>query len=701
MNDELHAHCPYTEERRIHSAFSYCPMSSEERQPEEPEYYSVVLIGSSGGGTATLGHTDPVGLLTTIHRELLRIRDDKSDPVGAETQKRICIGLSYAIFVSLIDGGGFDSVEQDCRKPADGSSTEYRGPQAALFTVGFHHSNQISDDESAHNQTPGDIFRVHQTATGPLSKINAEVKKLDEKLSSLFQSQDSHIRAVIALSSEPSLLDKTFTNASKKSLPIAGSGGTSLGILASNYDMKIIGNSGGSVASTTLTKARGWARGLAEEWDMTYDATYNPDIDMPQAKVEKNDATNSMPSLKSILEAALPSFLFLCLSLHFIHLWFPDMATESSCSNSSMQQHHPITVLQYALRHIVLGTTCCVLSATGRSKDTADQSTLLIAATLAGIISSSSASLAADITSCGGGSSLAGLIAGACVPPVMYALSNFCIQYHVTATMTNILLAGGVGTSVGLFMHLSGLSYIFGVMTGLIRCHVQWRRLNIIVSDDDIPWLVHSFLAKVEYIQGQWVDLIKHLELSSLFYSPQSNDTSAEFLSVPIGLGFICGCIFVYGSKIGWYHSVFLPLILIEMDGTSNPSLLGAMDQCALVMVCAGICAGNLIVSPSKTGGAGHTSLSWQALKTNILCGDFIEAAYPYMDKSMLINGSAYLAAGLSCEILLQKRILGTAYLPLPIAIWLSSDRLGMCTASLISFGICFVGSILSNITKK
>eukprot|EP00585_Thalassiosira_rotula_P007191 CAMPEP_0196156122 /NCGR_PEP_ID=MMETSP0910-20130528/41782_1 /TAXON_ID=49265 /ORGANISM="Thalassiosira rotula, Strain GSO102" /LENGTH=63 /DNA_ID=CAMNT_0041420481 /DNA_START=21 /DNA_END=209 /DNA_ORIENTATION=- len=41
----------------------------------EPLYFSVAVIGSSGGGTATLGHTDSIELLTTIHQELLRIGD--------------------------------------------------------------------------------------------------------------------------------------------------------------------------------------------------------------------------------------------------------------------------------------------------------------------------------------------------------------------------------------------------------------------------------------------------------------------------------------------------------------------------------------------------------------------------------------------------------------------------------------------------
>jgi hypothetical protein len=32
----------------------------------------------------------------------------------------------------------------------------------------------------------------------------------------------------------------------------------------------------------------------------------------------------------------------------------------------------------------------------------------------------------------------------------------------------------------------------------------------------------------------------------------------------------------VYGSKIGWYHLIFLPLILLEME-SGGPSFLGAL----------------------------------------------------------------------------------------------------------------------------
>jgi hypothetical protein len=91
--------------------------------------------------------------------------------------------------------------------------------------------------------------------------------------------------------------------------------------------------------------------------------------------------------------------------------------------------------------------------------------------------------------------------------------------------------------------------------------------------------------------------------------------------------------------------------------------------------------------------------LSWQALKTNLLYGDFIEAAYPYMESSKLINVSAYMAAGVSSELLMKRRILATAYLPLPLVIWLSNDRIGACIICTIAFVICFAGTLLSNLS--
>ena len=47
------------------------------------------------------------------------------------------------------------------------------------------------------------------------------------------------------------------------------------------------------------------------------------------------------------------------------------------------------------------------------------------------------------------------------------------------------------------------------------------------------------------------------------------------------------GCLMCYGSKIGWYHRVFLPVIVLELAGGGG-SIWGAIDLCALCMVAAG-----------------------------------------------------------------------------------------------------------------
>lgn len=303
----------------------------------------------------------------------------------------------------------------------------------------------------------------------------------------------------------------------------------------------------------------------------------------------------------------------------------------------------------------------------------------------------------------------------------MKIVSNLCHKYHVTATMTNILCGGGVGTLVGSMIHISGLPHVLRLLTGIIRCAIRWRVLAFPVgaspkiSLSTIPVLLSYGLIKwvlpvLSYIQDWWLHLASHPSLSNLFHEYDPGLSCTEHLPdspVPIGLGFLYGCIFVYGSKIGWYHSLFLPLILIEMDGASRgeeASLLGAIDECTLVIVCAGICSGNLILPFKQKNdnmegnrGSGHASLSWQALKTNIFCGDFIEAAYPSMERSSVINVSSYIAGGLSTEVLMKRSVLSTAYIPLPIAIWISNDRIGMGLACTIAYVVSFCGTIIAN----
>jgi hypothetical protein len=344
-------------------------------------------------------------------------------------------------------------------------------------------------------------------------------------------------------------------------------------------------------------------------------------------------------------------------------------------------------------------------------------------ATIAGVLSSVSASQSVH-----GGGALAGLIAGALVPFAATRVADSCRRCHVTATMTNFLCGGGAGAIVVVLMHLSGVARGLGMLTGALRCLLRWRKLTPVptpsvgssfsVLSSLVPFgLVTFVLRSLWRIQELWCHAASSLPfLSTLLYASRGVDECASDglttnLPIPMGIGFLYGCAFVYGSKIGWYHSLYLPLILLEMDGAERreeASLLGAIDECALVMVCAGICAGNLFlprtskqVGNETNGGGGEALLAWQALKTNVFCGDFIEAAYPSMERSKIVNTAAYLAAGLSTEILLERRILSTAYLPLPLAIWISNDCWGMCLACSLSFSVSFFGTVASNLQSS
>jgi hypothetical protein len=178
------------------------------------------------------------------------------------------------------------------------------------------------------------------------------------------------------------------------------------------------------------------------------------------------------------------------------------------------------------------------------------------------------------------------------------------------------------------------------------------------------------------------------------------------------------------------YH---LPIILsIEMDYVGiGPTFLGAVDELTLVCVCSGICTATLLLHliyetlPSQTHRCVFATkedamLCRRGAIINVLFGDFVEACYPFMDRSKIINISGYVASALSCaylvfelheidnadEMISMKEIRTVpksfAYVPFPIAIALSGHLwLKMLTASGMAFGIPFMGTLLEGIWSK
>lgn len=121
-----------------------------------------------------------------------------------------------------------------------------------------------------------------------------------------------------------------------------------------------------------------------------------------------------------------------------------------------------------------------------------------------------------------------------------------------------------------------------------------------------------------------------------------------------------------------------------------DASILGVLDLLSLVLVCAGVCLGIIL-----TGSEEERSLAKRGITINLLCGDFIEACYPHMERYRLVDLSGYAASALSAAILTGS-CRSSAYLPFPIAIWLADDRKTLLTASAIAFFIPFIGTVMN-----
>eukprot|EP00542_Grammatophora_oceanica_P013324 CAMPEP_0194041092 /NCGR_PEP_ID=MMETSP0009_2-20130614/12997_1 /TAXON_ID=210454 /ORGANISM="Grammatophora oceanica, Strain CCMP 410" /LENGTH=541 /DNA_ID=CAMNT_0038684445 /DNA_START=38 /DNA_END=1663 /DNA_ORIENTATION=+ len=527
----------------------------------------VALIGSSGGGIATLGHTDAVGLLQTIHKELLKVE-------GSE-------GIETALFVSLHGGKGLDAASEN--------------DTATLYEV----TAGPNGNSGSSGQCP-----VQISQTGTLKEVNNVCREADVKIAKAIRSK--RVSALICISCDVQIHAETLHAAADMGIPVTGSGGTSLSSAASQFNVHLVGNAGGSVATTSYTRAVSYTDALATAWKKPY---------------KPFSASLVRPQWRSVLKACLPAFWAVALTIRMQQMFGLD-------DEDSMVQ---------VLRRFALPTTCCVVTATSCAPQY--ESIVIMASIVASMACRESI--------------IAGLVAGWLVSLIVGRTLFACVRLGIPATMTNLLVAGGVGAVV--FLLTYPVAPFLGDVSAIIR------------------WLVRTSMS------GQ----------------------------IP-GVGFAMGCFSCYGSKVGYYHALWLPIILIEME-FGSASLWGTIDECTLVLVSAGICAGNLAVNPrtpSDDHGQGvetDVALCRRGLRINLLYGDFIEAAYPFMERSVVVNVAGYLASGISTELLTGNPtdVLSMAYLPLPVSIWLAKDMRKLSISYASAFTIAFLGTVVANLLPR
>mmetsp|Transcript_6653 Transcript_6653/g.9658 ORF Transcript_6653/g.9658 Transcript_6653/m.9658 type:complete len:603 (-) Transcript_6653:77-1885(-) len=567
----------------------------------------VALIGSSGGGVATIGHTDPTDLLTNVNRELCRIRRRfRRGSFGNQVHEncRCSVQLKYALFVSVHGGKGLDGADQDA-------------VVATLYTVGCDEQQQqskVNDDSN--------LLSIKSAYTGTLREVNRVCQHLDNNV--LAKAIDSdQISALICISCDPKNVHASSLQrcAKNKKIVVTGSGGSSLSFISNVCGIQLVGNAGGSVAATNYTRAVSHAYALARAFSNLEEESYECYYD------SSLDNTNSQhaiirPNIISVLNSCLPAFVAVAITKRVLEILPSDVAPY-------------VQDLLHPLQWIALPTVCCVISALSYGKE--HGSTVIMAAAMVG-------------ASACQGSILAALLAGYLVSRLADRVLWTCLFLDVPSTMINLLIGGGAGAIVSVVLVASRTVFLLRSLTELFRT------------------MLHSIM---------------------LFR----------------GSGFVIGCTFCYGSKVGWYHKYFLSCILIEME-RGDASFLGAVDELTLVLVCSGICLANLVCRRRQEHQEDF-SISKRAIWINLLCGDFIEVAYPFMDQSWYINTMAYVASGVSTEVLLiikqqqHSVALSSAYVPFFVSVWLAREEWkAMAAACLVSVCISFVGGLIGNLTQ-
>jgi hypothetical protein len=217
--------------------------------------FKIALIGSSGGGSATISSGEDV--VGSIQRNVNLI----TSPGVMKSEKSIAlVSITEVALVQCQHGLDFSTTqEDDC---------------ATLWVM----------------KDGGSLVTIH---VGTLASVNTLLRSEDLRIASLILLDE--IDAIVSISSDPEDTNKlTIAAAIQMNIPILGTGGSSLSYISTSGG-NVIGCSGGSVATTGLTRGICIAASLA-----AYKPWGKMDYALPKMKLAK---------FRSVVGAALPVLL--------------------------------------------------------------------------------------------------------------------------------------------------------------------------------------------------------------------------------------------------------------------------------------------------------------------------------------------------------------------------------------------------------
>ena len=219
--------------------------------------FKIALIGSSGGGSATISSGEDV--VDSIQRNVNLITKRS---VNCSEKKTTLVSITEVALVQ-------------CQHGLDFSSTTQQDDSATLWVM----------------KDGGSLVR---NLVGTLACVNRELRIEDLRISNLISANE--IDAIVSISSDPEDTNKlTVAAAIQMNIPILGTGGTSLSYIGTSGG-NVIGCSGGSVATTGLSRGICIAASLAayKPWG-TMDYTLPKNV--------------KLAKFRSVVGAALPILL--------------------------------------------------------------------------------------------------------------------------------------------------------------------------------------------------------------------------------------------------------------------------------------------------------------------------------------------------------------------------------------------------------
>jgi len=497
--------------------------------------------------------------------------------------------------------------------------------------------------------------QIERSFEGTLDGVNERAQLVDRLISRMIIGDEKQrVDGLVSISSDPDAVNQyAFLAAAKTQIPVVGTGGTSLGKAAGELNCNVVGNSGGSVSTTIETKALSFAASLAGVWKLNYEPS------VPR------------PHLHGILGACLPAFVAVVIAnklsrdlqgTHFLN-WLTHGATAAAGTAAPLD---------------ISGVLPVVAAVVTASQVAQMGETAVLAGVVAGVLacgcssSNSSSSRGGE----GEGTVLLGILTGWVAGWLCrWFLVKTAKSLWVPATASSIITAGATG--------------LIAALVG--RLVFRWP----------CAWVSEGVKKVLVYVEAA-------SPLVALVAESSSRGRTISVFQWLVAL--VVGPGIIYGSQVGIYHLLFLPLILFEME-KGQPSFLGAVDWCSLCLISGGITSATwLLPLPAyhpSSGGGDPRPLARRGAFINLMWGDFVEACYPLFQGQVFLTGVVYVSSWVSTALLLREGGRSSAYLPVVLSWWLGVEQggreggggweCGVWWASVVAFGLPFVAVIVRN----